>query len=1488
MAIRLYATHDRLSTDGQDGNEGTEPDMKSQRNMRGRRIAKRLMAAFVAIALGPLAFAMTPQVAMADGSDGITKLPAACFDATTSHIKTQTGGSGIIEKATFKLVGYFFDLLVNKIVNEKDKAKRVQNTLDKLRYCFPNYNVLISQSHEGNTQDLRGTLLKTTANISGTTYNIYVFKSGTVHQEGDLGYKNWAYGGWFSVSDDHRTVTFSEPPAPQRDANWNEDKGATQCEVVGRNLPDRNYYYNTFDPIGDSGKDATATAVRMLVDDFRRCFPDYNVMVMHREQPSHWQSQPEREVYSGTYYLHDKDSEDKSGTLTLPIKQGRGYYDVHVFKKGTFVNDGDGGWFNWAYFGNYAQSGTDGKTVSFDDPGTADLEAGVRNDSGESHFDDGNPQFADHDDTHPYPGCSYNGDKPKGRDKLIQSLVTEYQRCNANANILVTHNVNSLTFNNVSGLRHLASVNGNDVYALDSGTVLNNGDGGWINWGFSGQFTQDDRIVEFRRGGATDAGSGSDSGSDGDGNANPDTRRSGSIQWNEVDADNVNHWLKDAEWRLTKADGGEVTGTDGVNKTDIKDMYAPYEGSESSGQNDGNEGAGRFKVSNLPWGDYKLTQTKAPTGFREGAMPTFTLTIDADHTDVWLNADHDGKVTDTRQPDGDGDSGNTGDSGNSGSTGGSSGDPVDPNFSGETSTFTVNANDTSFSVTQPKNSVATYVWEDGQQPREWITTANGAGMDYRLSPVNVKVNGNSSSTISVDQGRTYQTIDGFGAALTDSAAALIEGSPQQDRILSDLFGTGEGQAGLNIVRAPMGSTDLMADPNDVHTFEDSKGSFSVDAHDSDRRQIDMLQKIKGKTGDFKLLGVPWTTPGWAKKSGELTASSCGNDRNEFDVTKIGDYADYFRKYVDAYGAKGIRPWMVSLQNEPENCKTGMPTATFTAQDEVALSNAVRNALPGDVKVMGWDHNWNDPDFVNTLTSSGKVDAIGYHCYDGTNYGSQTGARDTYMTECSGWTGDGATDVAGNMGWEVANTIIGPLRNGSKGSIYWSMAQRSDGSPWLDRDGTCRNCRGMVTVDGDSYQPSQDFYFWGQFGRFVRPGSVRVESSNSGDLSTVAFRNGNKTILVVLNSGTHADGGQPGSSSANLTNHIVQWDGDSSQQKAAWLVGADGYRRWISDGSTYNCLKYDAGKEGPDSVSSGSLDRYVNLQDVWAVCGTGLMGVNSELETGTYLKSGNGARLSLSRDGHLYATDSQGHETWSIESVGVRFILQPDGNLVLYDANGHATWASNTVGSGAKWLFIRDEGSFALSDANDKVVWESASANPDDYKGKIVQWSGDTASQKTSWYVGADGHRRWIHDWETFQCLHDAGAGDSRSVSDAVLDKLPDLNGVWATCGADRIGPNGALDTGSYLKAGDYTLVMQPDGNLVEYDRDHHPIWATATDKQGGIQTILQPDGNLVMYDRDRHPLWASHTDGRKPGWLVLGDDGSLRLYDGDNNEIWHR
>jgi len=56
------------------------------------------------------------------------------------------------------------------------------------------------------------------------------------------------------------------------------------------------------------------------------------------------------------------------------------------------------------------------------------------------------------------------------------------------------------------------------------------------------------------------------------------------------------------------------------------------------------------------------------------------------------------------------------------------------------------------------------------------------------------------------------------------------------------------------------------------------------------------------------------------------------------------------------------------------------------------------------------------------------------------------------------------------------------------------------------------------------------------------------------------------------------------------------------------------------------------------------------------------------------------------------------------------------------------------------------------------------------------------------------------------------------------------------------------------------VYMQPDGNLIIYDKDWHVQWDTGTDGHPGAYLAIQNDGNLVIYDANRiTKLWTSNT-----------------------------
>lgn len=105
---------------------------------------------------------------------------------------------------------------------------------------------------------------------------------------------------------------------------------------------------------------------------------------------------------------------------------------------------------------------------------------------------------------------------------------------------------------------------------------------------------------------------------------------------------------------------------------------------------------------------------------------------------------------------------------------------------------------------------------------------------------------------------------------------------------------------------------------------------------------------------------------------------------------------------------------------------------------------------------------------------------------------------------------------------------------------------------------------------------------------------------------------------------------------------------------------------------------------------------------------------------------------------------------------------------------------------------------------------------------------------------------------------------------------------------DTLGQNEKLRVSEELKStnGQYTLVLQGDGNLVAYDSQGKGLWSSNTVGSGAIECVLQGDGNLVLKNKNGRDVWATYTDGYKNAKLVIQNDGNLVIYNERGLAVW--
>lgn len=108
-------------------------------------------------------------------------------------------------------------------------------------------------------------------------------------------------------------------------------------------------------------------------------------------------------------------------------------------------------------------------------------------------------------------------------------------------------------------------------------------------------------------------------------------RKTGSVNWVKVEEGSPTKVLGGSEWTLERKDGETWTTVDPATITDCTGTC------ETTGDQDAE--SGHFEIKNLQWGDYRLTETKAPDGYNLSDK-TYTFTIDATHlTDIKIKVD---------------------------------------------------------------------------------------------------------------------------------------------------------------------------------------------------------------------------------------------------------------------------------------------------------------------------------------------------------------------------------------------------------------------------------------------------------------------------------------------------------------------------------------------------------------------------------------------------------------------------------------------------------------------------------------------------------------------------------------------------------------------------------------------------------------------------------------------------------------------------------
>lgn len=365
---------------------------------------------------------------------------------------------------------------------------------------------------------------------------------------------------------------------------------------------------------------------------------------------------------------------------------------------------------------------------------------------------------------------------------------------------------------------------------------------------------------------------------------------------------------------------------------------------------------------------------------------------------------------------------------------------------------------------------------------------------------------------------TYETFEGFGGAITDSAAYVYSLMDQQQKesMLRDYFES--GNMNYSVLRVPIDSCDFSLEP-----YEASSDGMHFSYGRQEKYIVPMLKDVEKIAGrPLEIMLSPWSPPAYMKTNEK-------RQRGGKLIEKYyKDYAEYICKYILRFRNQGFNVRRVSLQNEA-NAAQKWDSCVYSASEErkflvEAFYPALQKNHLADVEIYIWDHNKERlyERAVETLDEEASkiVSGIAFHWYSGDHFETMDLVRSRFPDKklilsesCLEYSKFDQTDVTNGI-FALLHEIIGDLNHGMCMFHDWNLCLDEQGgpnyvgnychAPYLFHTGKKRLLR----------QPTRSCFY--HFSHFLVPGSVRIgHSKYTKDIEMASYMNPDGTQIVIF-------------------------------------------------------------------------------------------------------------------------------------------------------------------------------------------------------------------------------------------------------------------------------------------------------------------------------------------------------------------------------------
>ena len=444
----------------------------------------------------------------------------------------------------------------------------------------------------------------------------------------------------------------------------------------------------------------------------------------------------------------------------------------------------------------------------------------------------------------------------------------------------------------------------------------------------------------------------------------------------------------------------------------------------------------------------------------------------------------------------------------------------------------LHACDSDDSTDEPNTTTTPATPTEEQADVKVITTTSTRSKDLTETSIAFSEKDNMSpSTIKIDTSSEYQTMDGFGVALTGSTCYNLLRMTKENRttFLTKTFSDTEGY-GFSYCRISIGCSDFSLSE---YTCCDTEGieNFALTSEET-QYVIPIIKEVLAINPNLKIMGTPWTPPRWMKTNNAWTS---GELKSEY----FQDYAIYFVKWIKAFEAEGINIYSVTPQNEPLNRGDSASCYMPWEQERDFVKTALGPAFASNgisTKIYAFDHNYNYDDISSqhsyplNIYSDNEAASFfagaAYHNYGGnkdelTAVHNAAPGMDLVFSETSIGTWNNGQDLASRLNADMEDVALGTVSRWCKGVIVWNLMLDAERGP--NRPGGCQTCFGAVDINTDyaTYTKNSHYYIIAHLSSVVKPDAVRIGASGftANGLTYSAFRNTDGSLALVLsNSG----------------------------------------------------------------------------------------------------------------------------------------------------------------------------------------------------------------------------------------------------------------------------------------------------------------------------------------------------------------------------------